>query len=213
MFRPELTLDQKISRASAAKNMIKNGDKYTIGVAYGDSQRFRFEDNGTISLYHQSEKANIPNTVLAWSCMSTINSTISRVDGRLNSAKYSNLLENHVLPLREQTSSNMIQYVHDWFPVHHSAAMKKFYSENRNDLILLDWPWCFGDIMPVEWLWKVMINELNEKQIKVFSEQRLWEEIFKVWQKVCTKDFVFSLLNNITVNLERVVKNQGDYVD
>lgn len=74
----------------------------------------RFEDNGTISLYHQSEKANIPNTVLAWSCMSTINSTISRVDGRLNSAKYSNLLENHVLPLREQTSSNMIQYVHDW---------------------------------------------------------------------------------------------------
>jgi hypothetical protein len=41
MFRPELTLDQKISRASAAKNMIKNGDKYTIGVAYGDSQRFR----------------------------------------------------------------------------------------------------------------------------------------------------------------------------
>ena len=74
----------------------------------------RFEDNGTISLYHQSEKANISNTVLAWSCMSTINSTISRVDGRLNSAKYSNLLENHVLPLREQTSSNMIQYVHDW---------------------------------------------------------------------------------------------------
>jgi hypothetical protein len=91
--------------------------------------------------------------------------------------------------------------------------MKKFYSEKRNDLILLDWPRCFGDIMPVEWLWKVMINELNEKQIKVFSEQRLWEEIFKVWQKVCTKDFVFSLLNNITVNLERVVNNQGDYVD
>ena len=90
--------------------------------------------------------------------------------------------------------------------------MKKFYSENRNDLILLDWPRCFGDIMmPVEWLWKVMINELNENQIKVFSEQRLSEEIFKVWQKVCTKDFVFSLLNNITVNLERVVKNQGDY--
>ena len=62
------------------------------------------------------------------------------------------------------------------FPVHHSAAMKKFYSENRNDLILLDWPRCFGDIMmPVEWLWKVMIDKLNENQIKVFSEQRLWE--------------------------------------
>ena len=95
------------------------------------------------------------------------------------------------------------------FPVHHSAAMKNFYSENRNHLSLLDWPRCFNDIMPVEWLWKVMIDKLNENQIKVFSE--LWEEIFKVWQKVCTKDFVFSLLNNITVNLERVVKNQGDY--
>lgn len=93
--------------------------------------------------------------------------------------------------------------------------MKKFYSENRNDLILLDWPRCFGDIMPVEWLWKVMINELNEKQIKVFSEQRLWEEIFKVWQKVCTKDFLCfqSSKQHYTVNLERVVKNQGDYVD
>ena len=74
-------------------------------------------------------------------------------------------------------------------------------------------PRCFGYVMPVEWLWKVMINELNENQIKVFSEQRLSEEIFKVWQKVCTKDFVFSLLNNITAILERVVKNQGDYVD
>jgi hypothetical protein len=74
----------------------------------------RFEDNGTISFYHQSEKVNIPNTVLAWSCMSTMNSTISQVDGRLNSAKYSNLLEKNVLPLTEQTSSNMIQYVHDW---------------------------------------------------------------------------------------------------
>ena len=61
------------------------------------------------------------------------------------------------------------------FPVHYSAAMTKFYSENRNVLILLDWSRCFGDVMPVEWLWKVMLNELNENQIKVFSEQRLWE--------------------------------------
>ena len=140
MFRPELTYEQKISRVSAAKTILKNVEKYTMGAGYGDSQRFRynttfpqlflyvliihvtctplssiirFEDNGTISFYHKSEKEKIPNTVLAWNCMSTVNSTISRVDARLDSAKYSNLLEQHVIPLAPKTSWNMIQYVHD----------------------------------------------------------------------------------------------------
>ncbi|KZR96792.1 Uncharacterized protein APZ42_008669 [Daphnia magna] len=213
MFRPELSLEQKISRVSASKTMLKNVEKFTMNVAYGDSQRFMFEENGTISLYHKSEKEKIPSTVLAWSCMSTINSSISRVDGRLDSTKYSNLLEQHVLPLRQKTTSNMIQYVHDWFPVHYSTAMKKYYSEHKKWLILLDWPRCFGDVMPVESLWKEMLNELTEKNVKVFSEQRLWEEINKVWQKVCTEDFVHRRLNDISVSLERVVKKNGDYVD
>ncbi|KAK4006986.1 hypothetical protein OUZ56_012140 [Daphnia magna] len=65
MFRPELSLEQKISRVSAEKTMLKNVEKYTMNVAYGDSQRFMFEENGTISLYHKSEKENIPSTVLA----------------------------------------------------------------------------------------------------------------------------------------------------
>ncbi len=91
--------------------------------------------------------------------------------------------------------------------------MKKYYSEHKNVLILLDWPRCFGDVMPVESLWKEMINELTENKIKVFSEQRLWEEMFKVWQKVCTEDFVIRRLNHISVSLEQVVKNRGDYVD
>lgn len=91
--------------------------------------------------------------------------------------------------------------------------MKKYYSEHKNWLILLDWPRCFGDVMPVESLWKEMLNQLTEKNVKVFSEQRLWEEIFKVWQKVCTEDFVQRRLNDISVSLERVVKKNGDYVD
>lgn len=42
MFRPELTYEQKISRVSAAKTIIKNVENYTTGVSYGDSQRFRY---------------------------------------------------------------------------------------------------------------------------------------------------------------------------
>lgn len=67
--------------------------------------------------------------------------------------------------------------------------------------------------MTVESLWKEMLNELTENKIKVFSETRLWEELFKVWQKVCTEDFVLRRLNQISVSLEQVVKNRGDYVD
>jgi hypothetical protein len=61
--------------------------------------------------------------------------------------------------------------------------MKKYYSEHKNALILLDWPRCFGDVMPVESLWKQMLNNLTENKIKVFSENKLWEEIYKVWHK------------------------------
>jgi hypothetical protein len=42
MFRPELTYDQKISRVSAAKTIMKNVENYTMDVSYGDSQRFRY---------------------------------------------------------------------------------------------------------------------------------------------------------------------------
>jgi hypothetical protein len=42
IFRPELTYDQKISRVSAAKTIMKNVENYTMGVSYGDSQRFRY---------------------------------------------------------------------------------------------------------------------------------------------------------------------------
>jgi hypothetical protein len=59
----------------------------------------------------------------------------------------------------------------------------KYYSEHKNALILLDWPRCFRDVMPVESLWKQMLNNLTENKIKVFSENKLWEEIYKVWHK------------------------------
>ncbi|EFX75828.1 hypothetical protein DAPPUDRAFT_322893 [Daphnia pulex] len=190
MFRPELTYDQNISRVSAAKTIIKNVENYTTGVSYGDSQRFSFEDNGTIYFYHKSEKEKIPSTVLVWSCMSTINSTISRVDGRLDSAKYRKLLEEHVLPLAPQTTSHMIKYVHDWFPVHYSTAMKKYYSEHKNALILLDWPRCFGDVMPVESLWKQMLNELTEKKTLKFLVRNNYGKKFT---KFGTKSAVQSL--------------------
>jgi hypothetical protein len=99
------------------------------------------------------------------------------------------------------------------FPVHYSTAMKKYYGEHKNALILLDWPRCFGDVMPVESLWKQMLDELTENKIKVVSENKLWEEIHKVWHKICTADFVLRRLNHISVSLEQVVNNQGAYVD
>ncbi len=143
MFRPELKHDKKISRLSAAKTILNNVEDYTgMGAAYGDSQRFRysathfcsflllsnylcvndiwtcfffrFAKDGTISCYNGSENENNPSTVLVWCCVSKIKSTISRVDGRLDSAKYSNLIAKNVIPLSEKTPSKMINYVQDW---------------------------------------------------------------------------------------------------
>ncbi len=75
------------------------------------------------------------------------------------------------------------------FSVHHSAAMKKYYNEHKDQLTLLDWPRCFGDIMPVEALWMEMLTELTENEIKVFTEQSLWQQI--LWRRTGMTKFPF----------------------
>ena len=90
--------------------------------------------------------------------------------------------------------------------------MKKYYNEHKDQLTLLDWPRCFGDIMPVEPLWMEMLTELTENEIKVFTEESLWEHIFKAWQKVCTQDFV-QRVTNIEGPLKQLLVKRGEYVD
>ena len=74
---------------------------------------YRYNETGDISLFFGSERES-PNTVLVWGCLSSAPPMASslRIIGKFDSAKYMDILTQHVLPLAHSKLTTGI--VHDW---------------------------------------------------------------------------------------------------
>ncbi|KAK4007824.1 hypothetical protein OUZ56_012976 [Daphnia magna] len=112
MFRPQITEEMKKTRENGAIHCLRHIKNYVGDVAYGDTQRFSYNDQGKISLYFGSER-EVHNTVLVWGCVSSSHpkALLLRVNEKFNSATYKEIPQKHVLPLSDKDQSQPIGLV------------------------------------------------------------------------------------------------------
>ncbi|KAK4017278.1 uncharacterized protein LOC116924485 isoform X2 [Daphnia magna] len=113
MFRPENTPEMKTLWKNGAKNGLRSIVKYVLSVAYSDTRRFSYDEEGKISLNFGHEKIT-PNTVVVWGGISSHpKASLCRGTGRFDSSTYTNILQQHIIPLAKKDPSKTTGLVHD----------------------------------------------------------------------------------------------------
>lgn len=168
----------------------------------------RFDIDGRISLYSGSHGNNIPNTVPVWSCIALDNlpNVIKKLNCRLDTTQYKELLDSHVLPFCDG-----LQIVHDYFPVHYASSVKEYIKSNALN-VLPDWPRKSGDLMPLENVWREMVYRFEAEGIFANTVHELWTAIEQVFNVMNRGGYFIEVILDTRNKLRRLFENDGDWV-
>ncbi|GBN45890.1 hypothetical protein AVEN_164618-1, partial [Araneus ventricosus] len=74
--------------------------------------------------------------------------------GRQNSPKFTETLENHLMPFSENIGGQNWEYQHDNAPIHNSNATKNYL--NSKNVTVLEWPPMSPDLTTIDNVWGIM---------------------------------------------------------
>jgi hypothetical protein len=166
-----------------------------------------FSSNGEITLHSGSHGKNVKDTVAVWSCIGVDHSrnAIKKLDSRLDTSQYKELLSVHVVPYCKER-----KLVHDYFPFHTAKSVRDFITLNGVQVIE-NWPNKSGDLMPLETIWKQMVKKLSG--VLVFNETDLWNEISKCWEELDRDGYFIETINIIPKRLLTLAKDGGSWLN
>ncbi|GBO21838.1 hypothetical protein AVEN_78948-1 [Araneus ventricosus] len=87
------------------------------------------------------------------------------LDGRQNSPKYIETLENHHQPFPENIGGRNWEYQHDNAPTHTSSATKNYL--NSKNVTVLEWPPMSPDLNPIENVWGIMSRKDSDFECRL----------------------------------------------
>ncbi|GBL87916.1 Transposable element Tc3 transposase [Araneus ventricosus] len=97
------------------------------------------------------------------------------LDGRQNSPKYIETLENHLIPFAENIGGRNWEYQRDNAPIHTSNATKNYL--NSKNVTVIEWPPTSPDLNPIENVWGIMSRKEYENGGKFYSVNALKKAI------------------------------------
>ncbi|KHJ78485.1 hypothetical protein OESDEN_21894 [Oesophagostomum dentatum] len=105
------------------------------------------------------------DSVMVWGAFSNECALIlAFVSNRMNSEKYQNVLESHLLPFLGERRIEAFVFQQDNATIHVSSATKSWLW--RDNINTLDWPACSPDLNPIENLWGIIVRRIyaNNRQ-------------------------------------------------
>ena len=121
----------------------------------------------------------------------------------MKAANYVNVLEKHMVANFKSHHCNY--FMHDGAPAHRAKLVSTFL--NNNNIDVLDWPGNSPDLNPIENVWHVMKNELqNVKPTNIF---KMKEALTNIWQQLDT-DYFSKLAESMPKRLKLVINEKGN---
>ncbi len=99
--------------------------------------------------------------------------------------------------------------IHDRFPVHRCKAVLEWISNNKA-IYELPLPPKSPDLMPLEGIWREILDEIRAEEITVSNPEDLWKEISKFFQSVCTSELVSHYVDKMPHIVMQIREKQGD---
>ncbi|GBN23970.1 Transposable element Tc3 transposase [Araneus ventricosus] len=128
------------------------------------------------------------------------------LDGRKNSPKYIEILENHLMPFAENIEGGNWKYHHDNAPIHTSNATKNYL--NSKNVTVLEWPPMSPELNPIENVWCIMSRNVYENGGQFYAVNALKTAIESAWYNLEPE-----ILKTLNMSLEKrvydVILNNG----
>lgn len=148
-------------------------------------------------------------SIMVWGCMAA--SGVGKMficEGRMNSEKYINVLENVLMPsltrMFGDTNLDDVKFQQDNAPCHKSAMTMGWFKDNM--VPVLDWPAQSPDLNPIEHLWGILKRKVREHSIT--SKRVLKNALLDEWNAI-TADECKKLVNSMPQRIAAVIKAKG----
>ena len=106
--------------------------------------------------------------------------SLIRLDGRVDSAAYQRILEDHMLQDPDHLIGDDFVFQQDSAPIHSSRSTREWL--RAHDVTVLDWPPKSPDANPIENLWQQLKTAINRKRPTTANE--LWEAAVQAWSQI-----------------------------
>ncbi|GBM19296.1 Transposable element Tc3 transposase [Araneus ventricosus] len=101
------------------------------------------------------------------------------LDGRQNSPKYIETLENLRMPFSDNIGGRNWEYQYDNAPIHTSSATKNYL--NSKNITVIEWPAMSPDLNPFENVFDIMSRKVYENGGQFYSVNALKTSIENAW--------------------------------
>lgn len=153
-------------------------------------------------------------SIMVWGCISWFGvGKLGRIEGKMDSAKFINILELNLLPtidaislVSDLPSSNSLIFQQDNDPKHTSAKSREWFKSHH--ISPMQWPAQSPDLNPIEMVWKQVKDKLGRYQEQPRGILELWERTQAEWKKIDT-NYCQALIRSMPNRCKLVIKSRG----
>lgn len=215
-----LTKLHKKNRVAMCKNLLLNPPNW-LNIIWSDEKKFSLDGPDGLSKrwmnthrkqsgeYTRMRRHSAGGGLMIWAAFTgTGEKMIDVIEGTLNSARYIELLGEHIVPLITRANEDFL-YQHDNAPPHRAIKTKEFL--NRNNIDIMDWAAKSPDLNPMENVWALIVSRLYAANKQYTSKSDLKNSILKIWSGI-DSNTLQNLAFSIPERLINVIEKGGDLV-
>ena len=132
-----------------------------------------------------------------------------RIEGRLTSEKYIEILENHLLPYIAEMfpGVNRVPFLQDRSPIHTSNAVMEWFREHP-EIELIPWPSKGADLNPIENIWGAMVQDFDARHEQTSDE--LFNVVYRLWNSYAdNENYYLKLVKSMPRRLRDCIEANG----
>jgi len=133
---------------------------------------------------------------------------ICRITTRMNSTKYTELLEMVLIPFIKEIEDDTFIFQHDNAAVHASNHTKQWL--NDKNITVLTWPACSPDLNPIENLWGILARKVYGNCKQYNSVCDLWKALNESWASI-EVETLQTLISSMPNRIYDVIRNNGKH--
>ena len=124
-----------------------------------------------------------------------------RLQTRVNAQIYRNTVQDHVVPIIQNSGFDRATFMQDNAPCHMSYL-------SEQDFEIMDWPPQCPDLNPIENLWKTLGVKFME--INPTNTEDLWVKLQEEWSKISIEDCQ-ELIRSCSRRCAAVIESKGSF--
>ena len=129
-----------------------------------------------------------------------------RLQTRVNAQIYKNIVQDHVVPIIQNSGFDRATFMQDNAPCHKAKVVMSYLSEQ--DFEIMDWPLQSPDLNPIENLWNILGVKVMERNPT--NTEDLWVKLQEEWSKNSIEDCQ-ELILSCSRRCAAVIESKGSF--